>query len=403
MIRILQLSNQKHIKQVMQDIKVDPYGMEIMIPKAEHFLLRINGISNITANILKQEMLSLGADVAVARGALTGRTKRTDCLVIGSLSQLGHLTHKLNKQPFGLDRLAQALSVTLKNYQRDEFMLDLGRFKLDLGRKTHLMGIVNLTTDSFSQDGLLSRHEAGGMRQEYILGHVERLVQEGADIVDIGGESTRPGAVKVSLKEELSRVLPVIKLLAKRIRVPLSIDTYKPEVARRALDSGAVIVNDISGLRHSKMAGFVSKYKAGLIIMHMKGTPRTMQKKPRYVSLMDEIISFLGEAIHRAEEAGISRDKIIIDPGIGFGKTLEHNLMILNSLAELKVLGRPLLVGPSRKSFLGRILNAGEQERIFGTVSACVLAASSGAKIVRVHDVKEVKQALRVFDSIQCH
>jgi len=392
----------------MRKIKVDPYGIRIMLPKARFYLLRINGVSNITANILKQEMLSLGGDVAVARDALTGCLRRTDCLMMGNLAQIERLNQKLRKQPFGLGKIAQELSVTLRNYQKERFTLTCGRFKLNLGTRTHIMGIVNLTPDSFSGDGLykkiqnpcLAGRQAKSKIQSEVLKIVERMIEDGADMIDIGGESTRPQARNVSVKEEISRTLPVIKRLAKRIRVPISIDTYKPEVAKRALDAGAVMVNDIYGLRNPQMIRVVKRFEAGVIIMHMKGTPRTMQKDPRYVSLIGEIIDFLSQAIRRALDAGINRDRIVIDPGIGFGKTLEHNLKLLNSLEEFKVLGRPLLVGPSRKSFIGKILHAQPQERLSGTISACVLAAHNGAKILRVHDVKEVRQALKVFDAV---
>ena len=400
MIRILQIPNHRDVKQIMQDIGVDPYGIGIMQPKAMHYLMRMNSISNIAANILKQEMLSLGGEVAVARGALTGKLKKTDCLLMGSLSQFNRLNKKLNKQPFGLDKLAQDLCLTLKNYQRDNFVLNLGRYKLNLGSRIHIVGIVNLTPDSFSGDGLYRTCELANLRTcELIVDYAERLIRDGADIIDVGGESSRPGAKPVSIKEELARTIPVIKLLIKRIKVPISIDTYKPEVARLALDNGAMIVNDITGLRDPKMARLVAAYKAGLVIMHMKGSPRTMQKNPQYVSLLDEITEFLQKAINRAQESGIKKEKIIIDPGIGFGKTCRHNLEILKRLSEFKVLGRPILIGPSRKSFIGKILNAGPKERIFGTVSACVLAAKNGARVVRVHDVRAVKQALKIFEA----
>jgi dihydropteroate synthase len=256
------------------------------------------------------------------------------------------------------------------------------------------MGIVNITPDSFSQDGLYPSS------LERIIDIAEEMVCDGADIIDVGGESTRPGAKPVSLKKELSRITPVIKALARKIKKPISIDTYKPEVAKRALDNGAVIVNDITGLRDHNMAKLIAKYKAGVVIMHMKGSPRTMQDNPRYVSLIDEIIEYLGCAIKKAEGAGIDREKVIIDPGIGFGKTTEHNLEILKHLAELRVLGRPILVGASRKAFIGKILNVGIQGRAFGTAAACALSAKLGAQLVRVHDVKEVRQALKIYESI---
>ena len=399
-MRVLEASNQKDLKSIMQDIKVDPCGIKIMVPKGITRLVRMDSISNIAANILKQEMLSLGGDAAIARDALTGKTKKTDCLVMGSLAQLIRLNDKLNRQPFGLSNLAKDLSQALSNYQKNNFILNLGKHKLNLSQRTLIMGIANLTPDSFSGDGLY-KLPADSCQLSATVDFVEKMADDGADIIDIGGESSRPGAKLLSIKEELSRVIPAIKNLAKKIKVPISIDTYKPEVANEALDNGAVIVNDITGLRNLKMAKLIAKYKAGVVIMHMKGNPRTMQINPEYESLIDEIIEFLDKAINRAQGAGINRERIIIDPGIGFGKTLEHNLEILKRLREFKVLGKPILAGPSRKSFIGKILKAQPQERLYGTLSACVLAVKNGANLVRVHDVKEVKQALKVLDTIE--
>jgi len=378
----------------MQEIRVDSYGIGIMLAKAEHYLIRLNIVSNISANILKQEMLSLGGDVAVARGALTGSVNKTDCLLMGTLAQFSRLNQKLKNQPFGLSRLGQDLSGSLIKFRKQNFTLDLGKYKLNLGTRTNIMGILNITSDSFSGDGI------SHLPVEEALERAEQMVRDGADIIDVGGESSRPGAKPVLLKEELKRVIPVIRLLAKKIKVPISIDTYKPQVAEKAIDCGAVIVNDITGLRNTEMGKVVSRKKAGLVLMHMRGNPRTMQKNIMYISLMDEVISYLEAGITKAYEAGISADRIIIDPGLGFGKTKEQNLEILNNLKDLKILGRPILAGPSRKSFIGKILNAGPGERIFGTAAACVLAAKNGANMVRVHDVAAVKDALTVGDSI---
>lgn len=400
MIQIVQVSSRQELKHIMQDIGVDPFGSRIMLPKAVSYLIRMRAVSNIAANILKQEMLSLGGDVAVSRGALTGIIKKTDCLIMGTISQINRLSKKLNRQPFGLGRLSEDLSSTLKRYQRDVFNINLGRFRLNLGKRAHIMGIVNLTPDSFSGDGLLDTRYSI-LDTGYITDFVERMVNDGADIIDIGGESSRPGAKPVSVKDELKRTIPVIKALSKKIKVPISIDTYKPQVAKQALDNGAAIVNDITGLKNSKLASVVSRYKAGVVIMHMKGNPRTMQRNPRYGYLIDEIIEYLKNAVDRAKGFGIDDGKVIVDPGIGFGKTVGNNLEILKRLAEFKVLGRPILVGTSRKSFIGKILNVHPQERIFGTVSSCVLAVKNGAKIVRVHDVKEVKQALKILEAIE--
>ncbi len=399
MIHILEVSEPKNLRQIMRQIKVDPYGVKIMLPKAMTHLIKINSLSNIAANILKQEMLSLGGDVAVARDALTGRSRKTDCLLMGNLSQLGRLNGKLNRQPFGLNRLADNLTLALSNYQKDKFTVDLGAHKLRLGERACVMGIVNLTPDSFSGDGLYQGTKGGGQGTT-IIEFAQKMVRDGADIVDIGGESSRPGASPVSVKEELKRTIPVIKALAKKIKIPISIDTYKPEVARQALGCGAVMVNDITGLRNPKMTKVIAEYKAGVVIMHMKGNPRTMQKNPAYKSLIDDVIAYLNKAMVVALDAGVDREKIILDPGIGFSKTLKHNLEILKNLKAFKVLGRPILVGPSRKSFIGKILKVEPRERVFGTVSACVLAVRNGANIVRVHDVRAVKQALTVSEAI---
>jgi len=256
------------------------------------------------------------------------------------------------------------------------------------------MGILNVTPDSFSDGGLFFSCDAA-------VAHGEKLAEDGADIIDIGGESTRPFSESVSIEEEGRRVLPVIEKLAKRVSIPISIDTTKAIIARKAIESGASIINDISAMYSDPdMMGVAAKYGVPVVIMHMKGNPSTMQKNPVYGSLMDEIISFLNTAINRAEAGGINRERIIIDPGIGFGKTLVHNLQILKRLKELKSLGRPILVGTSRKSFIGRMLNAEPMERISGTVASCVLAAGNGANILRVHDVKEVSQALKITDAI---
>ena len=394
-MRILQVNRPKEITQIMQDIQVDSYGIRIMLPKAVSCLIKMNSVSNITANILKQEMLSLGGDVAVARGALTGKAKKTDCLLMGNLSQFNRLNQKLKLQPFGLNQLAQNLDATLRNYQRDDFNIDLGRFKLNLVTgKTCIMGIINITPDSFSGDGLYYSSRAE------ILDYAQRLADDGADILDVGGESSRPGAKPISAKEEISRIAPLIKLLSKKIKVPISVDTYKPEVAQEALDNGAVIINDVTALRDPKMAKLAAKHKAGVVIMHMKGNPRTMQRNPKYATLIEDIIDYLDKAMKKGMDAGIQKEKFIIDPGIGFGKTPEDNLKILQKLQDFKILGRPIMVGTSRKSFIGKILNANPRGMLSGTVSTCVAAVKNGAKIIRVHDVKEVKQALKVLDAI---
>lgn len=392
-MQIQRYSNPLEVKKIFQDIGVDPYGIKIMLPKALTILVRIKSVSNITANIIKQEMLSLGADAAIARGALTGGVKKTDCLLMGNFSQLERFCNKLKKQPFGLARLSDELAAALRNYQKVSSNFKVGPHYFNFSARSYIMGIINVTPDSFSGDGLLNYRQV-------IVDYAQKLVRDGADIIDVGGESTRPGASPVTIKEELKRVVPVIKSLSKKIKVPISIDTYKPEVAEQALGAGALIVNDITGLRNRKMADICAKHKCGLIVMHMKGRPLNMQKNPNYVSLIDEITDYLGAAIKKAQDAGVGADKIIVDPGIGFGKTLEHNLEILRNLSSFKLLGKPIMIGTSRKAFIGKILDKPAQERLFGTVSSSVLAVNNGANIVRTHDVSEVKQALKLADSI---
>ena len=403
-LSILSFRTQAEAESCLKEIGVDTGGIKIMAPKTQLCLARLNKLPIFAANILKQEALSIGADAAVSRDVLTGKVRHTDCLVIGSQHQIDKLCEKLKIQPYGLKQAAAGLLRACFNYRRNKFILDLGRYQLDLSSHTHIMGILNMTPDSFSGNGLLPAaggNYARGRQAADILEYAQKLVDEGADIIDIGGESSRPGASAVSLKEELQRVIPAIKKISKKIKVPISVDTRRSEVARQALDSGAVIVNDITALRGDPlMAKIVSKYKAGLVLMHMKGKPLKMQRNPRYHNLMQEIVEYLEKSIELACGAGIDFEKIILDPGIGFGKTLEHNLLIIKSLEQLRILGRPILIGTSRKSFIGKITGQPAGKRLAATISSNCLSVFNGARILRVHDVKESKQALAVIDKI---
>jgi dihydropteroate synthase len=272
--------------------------------------------------------------------------------------------------------------------------LRCARYRLEIGRRTLVMGIVNVTPDSFSGDGLGA--DVGAAVERGL-----RMVEEGADILDIGGESTRPGSEAVSVDEELRRVIPVIEGIARRSSAPISIDTYKARVAREALAAGACIVNDITGLRSdAKMPEVARQAGAAVIVMHMQGTPRTMQDNPHYDDVIGEISAFLKQQADAALAAGIARDQIVVDPGIGFGKNLEHNLEILRRLAGFKALGYPVLVGPSRKRFIGTILDLPVDQRLEGTAAAVALAIANGADIVRVHDVAQMVRVARVADAI---
>jgi dihydropteroate synthase len=269
-------------------------------------------------------------------------------------------------------------------------------FSLDFSKKTYVMGILNVTPDSFSDGGLY-------LNAESAIERAIRMVNDGADIIDIGGESTRPGSDSIPVDEELKRIIPVIETLAQKIRVPISIDTYKADVAKKALDAGASMVNDISGLRFDPaMREVVSAYQVPIVIMHIRGKPKDMQKNPVYASLIPEILDFLKESLTIAVEAGISQDTIIIDPGIGFGKTFEHNLEIIHNLHMFSKLEKPVLVGLSRKAFIGKILgNASPEERLEGTAAAAAISIFNGANIIRVHDVKEMVRVARVADAVK--
>lgn len=267
-------------------------------------------------------------------------------------------------------------------------------FVFDFSQRTLIMGILNVTPDSFSDGGLYFDRQSA-------LERAYQMIEDGADIIDIGGLSTRPGSNPVPVEEELRRTVPLIEALSEEISVPISIDTYRSEVAREALGAGASMVNDISGLRFDpEMSSVVAEAGVPVVLMHIRGTPRNMQKDPSYEALIPEIMDYLRESIELARASGIK--DIIVDPGIGFGKTFDHNLEIIHNLEEFTMLGRPVLVGPSRKAFLGEILQtAPPTERIEGTAAAVTVSVINGANIVRVHDVKEMTKVVRVADAIK--
>lgn len=280
------------------------------------------------------------------------------------------------------------------NGGRRSFVLRCRSGDLRLGERTLIMGVLNITPDSFSDGGLFFEpHKA--------IEHGLRMAAEGADIIDVGGESSRPGSDPVTLDEELKRVIPVIEGLASRLEIPISVDTYKSQVAERAIEAGAQIINDISGLRFDpQMPAVAARFDTPLIIMHIKGSPKTMQQDPLYEDLMGEIITYLREGIEQAEQGGVDPHQVIVDPGIGFGKRVQDNLVIISRLSELNTLGKPLLIGTSRKSFIGAVLGAEVHQRGIGTLASAAVSALKGAHIVRVHDVAPMKQTVDMVDAI---
>lgn len=277
--------------------------------------------------------------------------------------------------------------------EENRFIWRAGPYVLDCRARTLVMGIVNVTPDSFSDGGRFFDPEAAVSRG------IE-MVRDGADIVDIGGESTRPGSDPVSVEDEQARVLPVIKRLAAEVAVPISVDTRKHEVAEAAVDVGATIVNDVTAGSDPDMFRLVRERDVGMVLMHMKGEPKTMQESPRYDDVVQEVHDYLDSRVRAAVEAGVVWDRLCIDPGLGFGKTTDHSLRLMKETEALLDLGRPVLVGPSRKSFVGDVLGTEIGERVEGTAGAVAYMVAKGAHIVRVHDVKEMTRVVRVVDAI---
>lgn len=392
-MRLLALDNRRDLDRELAQIGVDPQAWEIFAQKAQVIPLKITGISVAAGNILKQTALVCGADCALHRDAISGRIRKTDAIIFATPRQYEQLLRRLKEQPECAARLVPEIRSLLAARHR-LFRLRLGKRNLNLNR-TLIMAILNITPDSFYDGGRYLEPQAA-------LDRAEQLIAEGADLLDLGAESTRPGAEPVPPEEQLARLLPVLRPLARKVRVPISIDTTSARVAEVVLSEGAAVINDISGLKFDPaLARVCARHNASLILMHIRGTPRTMQRNPVYEDLMAEITAELQRSIDRALEAGVAFENLLIDPGIGFGKKPEHNLEILRRLAELRSLNRPIVIGPSRKSFIGHILNLPPQERLEGTIAACIVGALNGAHVVRVHDVLPVRRALQVLAAIQ--
>ncbi|HHH85064.1 MAG TPA: dihydropteroate synthase, partial [Firmicutes bacterium] len=344
----------------LKRIGADQYALEIFEKKREIRLIKIEGCRIEAANIIKQDALSVGADAVLPRSAVSGKPDKTDIILMGTQRSLEKLSLKLKQQPFGLKKIARDL---LHSEPMPAFFRARDK-EISLSVPL-VMGILNMTPDSFYDGGRLTAPDA---LEERVL----QLLEEGADIIDIGGESTRPGSHEVSASEEWERIeRPLALVREKAPEIPVSVDTRKSFVARMALENGADIINDVSALTHDpEMAYTAASFKAAVILMHMKGTPGTMQKNPYYDDVMREVYTYLAERAETAEKAGIGRDFILIDPGIGFGKRLEDNTALLRRLREFKSLPFPLVMGLSRKSFLGTITGREPGRRLWGTIAA---------------------------------
>lgn len=373
----------------------DPYAFDLMSKKAILKTVFVSGLDNRAANILKQEMLSVGAEAAISATVSRFKQGTSSVLLMGTLKHFEIIYLKLSKEPFGLKLLSQQIKTAIDNSQINKYEISLKTSKLKIS-KPLVMGVLNVTPDSFSGKGIMPNVDDA-------IAFGIKMASDGADIIDIGGESSRPGAKKVSLKEELSRVIPVIEKLSKKVKVPISIDTYKSEVANAALDAGASIINDITALRYNKgtMAKVVASQGAAVVLMHMQGTPSTMQKQPKYKDVLTEICDFFNDRIAFCKDNAIEKNKIILDPGFGFGKTLNQNVEILSNLNIFNSFGLPVLVGTSNKSFIGEITSVKEaQKRIVGSIASYVIALVNGAKIIRAHNVSAALQAIKLANAI---
>ena len=373
----------------LKELGCDSIGIALMAPKARFYSLKICRVDLRSAMIIKQEALSQGAEASLPHEAMDLQLKQFDLLLTGTQRQLENLCSKLKLQHGELARLGEDILDNLHRARQRYQVLQLGHYRLPLGKRTIIMAILNLTPDSFSDGGQYNQIEAAIIR-------ARQMVDEGADIIDLGGESTRPGFEPVSTEEEIRRVLPVIEALKKdpAINVPLSIDTYKAQTARAALEAGVEMVNDVWGLKADpKLAGVVAQYGAAICLMHNR-------KSNDYRDLVPDIIAELRESLALARQAGIGDGRIIVDPGIGFGKDVQQNLEVMRRLRDLRCLGYPLLLGTSRKSMIGKTLNLPVDDRLEGTAATVAYGISAGAEIVRVHDVKEMKRVAQMTDAM---
>jgi len=376
---IEKLSSDIDIVAHLKALDVDGGGVKILADKAKLHIIHIKDLHVGAANILKQDALSIGADLAVPRGTVVGAAKRVDCLLIGTSKHLATLAKKELAQPFGLKDLAKQLDA----YVRVKSLC-----------KREIMGIINANDDSFFSESRFKSNSA--------IEKIEQMIADGASIIDIGGVSSAPNSELVDADEELARVKDICDLVVEKKlfeKARFSIDSYAPEVIEYALKSGFSIVNDITGLHNDRVCELCAKYDATAIIMHMQGTPQTMQLNPHYENILSEIYDFFEERITKAESFGVK--EIVLDVGIGFGKSLDDNLYLLKNMQHFATLGKALLVGASRKSLIDKIAPAPVQERLAGTLTLHQEALRQGAAILRVHDVKEHTQMLQVYEALE--
>ncbi len=395
-IRQLFLKDKSEAEKEFARIKATSHGIRIMSEKLFNLVLKIKEVDNKAANIIKQEMLSRNGEAVISRESIYLGNGKSDIIIFGTEKNIRSLAEKIKSQPFGLKSLSSEIKSFLDRKDDYEIKTDLkiaGKVFHE-NEKPLIMGILNLTPDSFYDGGKYSSPDDAYRK-------ASEMISEGVSIIDVGGMSTRPGSEEIDIEEEIKRTNPIIKKIKKNNDVLVSIDTYRSRVAEKAIDAGADIINDISGLMlDNKMKNVVASNNADIIIMHMKGTPRDMQTNPVYEDVVEEIYSFFYSQINYAVEAGIDREKIIIDPGIGFGKTVNDNYTILKNIEEFKSLNMPVMIGASRKSFIGAVLKLLPEERLEGSLAIASYCALKGIDILRVHDVRETIRAAKVINAI---
>jgi dihydropteroate synthase len=395
-VRVLDATTPSEIAREVERTDSDPEGVGIMTRKGRILPVRLDGISLKAAPLLKQEMLALGADSAHAKGVADLSVEQTAVVLLGTPGQYAHLIPKLRRQPFQLKAVADALEAVLGNYSRSGPRLLEGLHRsITLGESTAVMGVLNITPDSFSDGGLFDQPDVA-------IARGLEIQAEGAQILDVGAESSRPGSTPISADQEIDRLRGVLPALHDRLSILVSVDTQKPEVARVALDMGADLINDVSGLRDPEMRRVIARSGAPAVVVHMRGTPETMQTNLEYADLRDEVYSALARAVATAVQDGVAPEQLLVDPGLGFGKSPEQNLDLLHHLTEFRSVGCPVVVGASRKLFLGKALGgAPTEDRLEASLAAAVIAALGGAAVVRAHDVAPTVRALAVADAVR--
>ncbi len=394
MMKILTSLDRKFLR---DKIRVYDEGAEIMLAKTQVFNIYIDELDNRAANILKQDALSLGGDLAVHADVVRFLPGKNACVLMATKKQIFGIIQKSKIQPFGLKELGEELALTIANYESKNYVLELASGQVLGLSSTKIMGIFNVTPDSFF-DGTSEKY----LDLKFIEQKLDEMVENEVDIIDIGAESTRPGATPISLDEELKRILPALKLVRKKTKIPISIDTYKSEVARQCIEEGADIINDISSFNLDEMMTEIAiKYNVPIILNHMQNTPQNMQENPVYFDVISEILAFFAHKIEILKKFGIKQNKIVVDPGIGFGKTIVHNFEILKNIEEFRVLGKPILLGTSRKGFINKTLGLDKTNNLSANLAISSYLCEKGVNILRVHDVKENKQICKLLENLK--